>query len=125
MFENNDLMPNVENDWMLSVLERSLPPHPCPWEEGLLDWLGGFFGGCLLSPALSSRGGEEEDSASGRFTGAKREPGSGRSLPEPICGFGKEKFHIARGDSMAKNFLYADGHIKNLLAIEGTISTNP
>ena len=35
--------------------------------------------------------------------------------------FDKEKFHIARGESKAQNFLYADGHIKNLLAIEGTI----
>ena len=31
----------------------------------------------------------------------------------------KEKFHLARGESKAKNFLYADGHIKNLLVLEG------
>ena len=36
--------------------------------------------------------------------------------------FDKEGFHAARGPSKAQNFLYADGHIKNLLAIEGTIS---
>ena len=35
--------------------------------------------------------------------------------------FDKEKFHLARGENKAQNFLYADGHIKNLLAIEGTI----
>jgi len=35
--------------------------------------------------------------------------------------FDKGKFHIARGDSKAQNWLYADTHIKNLLAIEGTI----
>lgn len=35
--------------------------------------------------------------------------------------FDKEKFHIARGESKAQNFLYADGHIRNLLVIEGTI----
>ena len=35
--------------------------------------------------------------------------------------FDKEKFHAARGDNKAKNFLYADGHIKNLLTVEGTI----
>jgi prepilin-type N-terminal cleavage/methylation domain-containing protein len=35
--------------------------------------------------------------------------------------FDKEKFHAARGPTRAQNFLYADGHIKNLLAIEGTI----
>lgn len=35
--------------------------------------------------------------------------------------FDKEKFHIARGEAKAQNFLYADGHIKNLLAIEGSI----
>ena len=35
--------------------------------------------------------------------------------------FDKEKFHAARGESKSRNFLYADGHIKNLLAIEGTI----
>lgn len=36
--------------------------------------------------------------------------------------FDKEKFHLARGESRAQNFLYADGHIKNLLTIEGGIS---
>jgi len=35
--------------------------------------------------------------------------------------FDKEGFHAARGPSKAVNYLYADGHIKNLLAIEGTI----
>jgi type II secretory pathway pseudopilin PulG len=35
--------------------------------------------------------------------------------------FDKEKFHIARGEKKAQNFLYADGHIRNLLVIEGTI----
>jgi prepilin-type N-terminal cleavage/methylation domain-containing protein/prepilin-type processing-associated H-X9-DG protein len=35
--------------------------------------------------------------------------------------YDKEKFHIARGEGKAKNFLYADGHIKNLLVIAGTI----
>lgn len=35
--------------------------------------------------------------------------------------FDKEKFHIARGPAKAQNFLYADGHLRNLLAIEGTI----
>jgi type II secretory pathway pseudopilin PulG len=36
--------------------------------------------------------------------------------------FDKEKFHAARGEKKAQNFLYADGHIKNLLAIEGTLA---
>jgi prepilin-type N-terminal cleavage/methylation domain-containing protein/prepilin-type processing-associated H-X9-DG protein len=35
--------------------------------------------------------------------------------------FDKESFHAARGPGKAVNYLYADGHIKNLLAIEGTI----
>lgn len=35
--------------------------------------------------------------------------------------FDKDKFHIARGEKKALNYLYADGHIKNLLTIEGTI----
>jgi prepilin-type N-terminal cleavage/methylation domain-containing protein len=39
--------------------------------------------------------------------------------------FDKEKFHIARGEAKAQNFLYADGHIKNLLTIEGTIQRKP
>jgi prepilin-type N-terminal cleavage/methylation domain-containing protein/prepilin-type processing-associated H-X9-DG protein len=34
--------------------------------------------------------------------------------------FDKEDFHRARGANKAVNYLYADGHIKNLLAIEGT-----
>ncbi len=33
--------------------------------------------------------------------------------------YDKEGFHAARGPNKAQNFLYADGHIKNLLAIEG------
>ena len=39
--------------------------------------------------------------------------------------YDKEKFHIARGEGKAKNFLYADGHIKNLLVIAGTIKPTP
>ncbi len=35
--------------------------------------------------------------------------------------FDKEKFHQARGPQKGQNFLFADGHIKNLLATEGTI----
>ena len=34
--------------------------------------------------------------------------------------FDKEVFHSARGEKKGVNYLYADGHIKNLLAIEGT-----
>lgn len=39
--------------------------------------------------------------------------------------FDKEKFHILRGEKKAQNFLYADGHIKNLLVLEGQIQWNP
>lgn len=35
--------------------------------------------------------------------------------------YDKEAFHAARGPGKGINFLYADGHIRNLLAIEGTI----
>jgi len=35
--------------------------------------------------------------------------------------YDKEKFHAARGAGKEVNYLYADGHIKNLLAIEGTV----
>jgi prepilin-type processing-associated H-X9-DG protein len=35
--------------------------------------------------------------------------------------FDKEGFHVARGPGKAVNYLYADGHIKNLLTIEGTL----
>jgi len=34
--------------------------------------------------------------------------------------YDKEDFHKARGASKAVNYLYADGHIKNLLEIAGT-----
>jgi prepilin-type N-terminal cleavage/methylation domain-containing protein/prepilin-type processing-associated H-X9-DG protein len=34
--------------------------------------------------------------------------------------FDKEKFHAARGAGNELNFLYADGHIKNLLEMPGT-----
>jgi prepilin-type N-terminal cleavage/methylation domain-containing protein/prepilin-type processing-associated H-X9-DG protein len=34
--------------------------------------------------------------------------------------FDKEAFHRARGDKRGVNYLYADGHLKNLLAIEGS-----
>ncbi len=35
--------------------------------------------------------------------------------------FDKERFHAARGAKKAQNFLYADGHIRNLLVLEGTL----
>ena len=35
--------------------------------------------------------------------------------------YDKEAFHKARGKGREVNYLYADGHIKNLLAIEGTV----
>jgi len=35
--------------------------------------------------------------------------------------FDKEGFHALRGAGREVNYLYADGHIKNLLAIEGTV----
>ena len=35
--------------------------------------------------------------------------------------YDKEGFHATRGPSKAVNYLYADGHIKNLLTIEGAI----
>ena len=35
--------------------------------------------------------------------------------------YDKESFHAALGPGNAVNYLYADGHIKNLLAIEGTV----
>jgi prepilin-type N-terminal cleavage/methylation domain-containing protein/prepilin-type processing-associated H-X9-DG protein len=35
--------------------------------------------------------------------------------------FDKDRFHKARGPKKEVNYLYADGHIKNLLAIEGTV----
>jgi len=34
--------------------------------------------------------------------------------------FDKEAFHKARGKKKGINYLYADGHIKNLLTLEGT-----
>ncbi len=35
--------------------------------------------------------------------------------------FDKESFHASRGPGKAVNYLYADGHIKNLLTLEGTL----
>lgn len=34
--------------------------------------------------------------------------------------FDKEAFHKSRGEKKGVNYLYADGHIRNLLALEGT-----
>ena len=34
--------------------------------------------------------------------------------------FDKEAFHKARGEGRGVNYLYADGHLKNLLVVEGT-----
>ena len=39
--------------------------------------------------------------------------------------YDREKFHIARGDAKAVNYLYADGHIKNLLVMAGTTKSSP
>jgi prepilin-type processing-associated H-X9-DG protein len=35
--------------------------------------------------------------------------------------YDKQGFHAVRGPTKAVNYLYADGHIKNLLTIEGTL----
>ena len=35
--------------------------------------------------------------------------------------FDKQGFHAARGPDKAVNYLYADGHIKNLLTLEGSL----
>jgi len=35
--------------------------------------------------------------------------------------FDKEAFHRARGDKKGVNYFYADGHLRNLLTIEGVI----
>lgn len=35
--------------------------------------------------------------------------------------YDKDRFHKARGPKKEVNYLYADGHIKNLLTIEGTV----
>ena len=37
----------------------------------------------------------------------------------------KDKFHAARGPKKEVNYLYADGHLKNLLVMEGTIQKAP
>ena len=39
--------------------------------------------------------------------------------------YDKEAFHAARGQGREVNYLYADGHIKNLLAVEGTLRKEP
>lgn len=39
-------------------------------------------------------------------------------LTQVFLVFDKAKFHIARGDQRAINWLYADGHIKNLLELQ-------
>ncbi len=39
--------------------------------------------------------------------------------------FDKDKFHRARGENKAVNFLYADGHLKNLLTLEGVLPPTP
>jgi prepilin-type processing-associated H-X9-DG protein len=41
------------------------------------------------------------------------------ALEIPVV-YDKEDFHKARGANKAVNYLYADGHIKNLLTLEGT-----
>jgi prepilin-type N-terminal cleavage/methylation domain-containing protein/prepilin-type processing-associated H-X9-DG protein len=37
----------------------------------------------------------------------------------------KDKFHAARGPKKEVNYLYADGHLKNLLVMEGTLQKVP
>ena len=39
--------------------------------------------------------------------------------------FDKDKFHAARGPKKELNFLYADGHLKNLLEMAGTLQQSP
>jgi len=37
----------------------------------------------------------------------------------------KDKFHAARGQKKEVNYLYADGHLQNLLMMEGTLQNRP
>ena len=37
--------------------------------------------------------------------------------------FDKEQFHRGRGEKKGKNWLYADGHIQNLLVLEGVLDS--
>jgi prepilin-type processing-associated H-X9-DG protein len=37
--------------------------------------------------------------------------------------FDKEQFHRGRGENKGKNWLYADGHIQNLLVLEGILES--
>jgi prepilin-type processing-associated H-X9-DG protein len=37
--------------------------------------------------------------------------------------FDKEQFHRGRGANKGKNWLYADGHIQNLLVVEGVLDS--
>ncbi len=54
-------------------------------------------------------------------SGFRRNPATLQFKPHEIpVVFDKEDFHKARGAHKAVNYLYADGHIKNLLTIEGT-----
>ena len=41
--------------------------------------------------------------------------------------YDREDFHLALGEQRKRNFLYADGHVKNMLLFDGNISlpTNP
>jgi prepilin-type N-terminal cleavage/methylation domain-containing protein len=39
--------------------------------------------------------------------------------------YDKEEFHAARGKAKAKNYLYANGQIKNIIVVEGTMKPTP
>lgn len=121
--ENNNRMPFMTNR---GAETNSAPTNALPTMERVLS---NHVGNVLVFKCPSDRKGLYEQTGSSYFW---NNPLNGQNADHlkllmldlgssqiPVM-FDKEAFHAARGEKKGVNYLYADGHIKNLLVIEGS-----
>ena len=120
--ENNNRMPNMRG----SLVDTNLPVMPLPAPELVLS---NCIGNVRVFECPSDKAGIFTETGSSYFWNSVLNGQDADHLTilsldlgathTPVM-FDKESFHAARGPKKGVNYLYADGHIKNLLAIEGS-----
>lgn len=110
--------------------ETGVRPEDPPVPARVEVVLGGELGGTQVLRCPSDRGGWYERTGSsyswnsllnGQRTEDLRVLGMRFEASAIPVMFDKEGFHAARGPARAVNYLYADGHLKNLLVVEGVL----
>lgn len=110
--------------------EPELPPGSPPVPARVEVVLGGELGGTQVLRCPSDRGGWYERTGSsyawnsllnGQRSEDLRVLGMRFEASAIPVMFDKEGFHAARGLAQAVNYLYADGHLRKLLVVEGVL----